>query len=142
MLSTICRRSISNKFKILDLATGKKDVEEWSISPSDLEYKAMKFMLFEGNLLFMDSRLHNDILILNLESRKKFWIQKAQLENQIREKVPKVDEEGEPFDINNFRVWGTRFVSERRHSLPTHPSVNSIQVLYRMELDYGRVSLG
>ena len=102
----------------------------------------MKNMVFEGKLLFMDSRLHNDILILNLESRKTFWIRKAQLEDQIREKMPKVDQEGEAFDVNNFRVWGTRFVPQRRHSFPMNPGVNSIAVLYRMELEYGRVSLG
>ena len=102
----------------------------------------MKNMLFEGKLLFMDSRLHNDILILNLESRKTFWIRKAQLEDQIREKTPKVDEEGEPFDVNNFRVGVTRFLPQSLHSFPMNPGVNSIAVLYRMELEYGRVSLG
>ena len=122
---------ISNKLTVLDLATGKKNVEEW---PIDVEYESLETFMFTRNFFFMNLGVENDIVVLNMESKKKFWMQRAILENQIREKTPDVDEDGDPFDIDNFPVWGTTFVPRELNSFPISPGANTMEIVYRMEL--------
>ena len=119
----------------MDLATGKKMVEEWSILPTDVQFFSIESIMFDKNFFLLNIGGENDVLVLNLQTQKKFWIQKSILENQIREQLPNVDEEGEPFDINSFRVTGANF--KRMNT-----EVNSIKIVYRMELDNGGISLG
>ena len=124
---------ISNKLMVLDLATGKKNVEEW---PIDIEYESLETFMFTRNFFFMNLGVENDILVLNMESKKEFRMQRSILENQIREKTPDVDEDGEPFNINN--MWRflseTTFVLRGLNSFPINPDVNTIEIVYRMEL--------
>ena len=124
---------ISNKLTVLDLATGKKDVEEW---PIDIHYESLETVMFKRNFFFVNLGVENDILVLNMESKKEFRMQRSILENQIREKTPDVDEDGEPFNINN--MWRflseTTFVLRGLNSFPINPDVNTIEIVYRMEL--------
>ena len=65
---------------------------------------------------------------MNLESRKKFWIQKAILRGLINEKLPHVAQDGEPFDRNNF--WPSEIQFEEMSV-----EVNSIEIYLTIDSD-------
>ena len=50
-------------------------------------------------------------MILNLSSRKQFWIKRKQrkvLANKIKEKIPDVDDDGNPRDFRRIRISDAR----------------------------------
>ena len=121
--------------EIIDLATGKQDVDVWPILPTHM-YIVHQFidnMMFRRNFFLLSNMISKfwfgeSILVLNLESRKKFWMRDAVLENQIREKLPDVDDEGDPFNINNYEV--------RRLTIEDmNLGENSIEIIHRMKLN-------
>ena len=87
----------------------------------------MKSIFFAGNFFLLDTYDAN-VLVLNLESRKKFWIQKAILRHLINEKLPDVDQEGEPYDRNNF--WPSEIQFE-----DMSVEVNSIEIYLTIDSD-------
>ena len=87
----------------------------------------MESIFVDRNYLLLNTFHENEILFLNLESRNKFWIQKAVLKDSIMEKLPALDEDGEPFDRNNFRSSVMKFME-------MYTNVESIKVLLAISL--------
>ena len=90
-----------NKLKICELATGNKNQEEWSFLPNGWKcpLEAAR-TIFDKNFLFVefehpwgnffmhpDLSENGDLLILNLASRKPFWMKKHFLEDEIKAKA-------------------------------------------------------
>ena len=106
-------------------------------------------VLFEGNfavLTFYDGWGSDttwmigigDLLILNLATRKKFWMTRSVIENQIKTKVTDVDDDGNPYDLDDFLENQS---SIREMTIGTH----EIEVKYQIEYqthDHGQLTLG
>lgn len=106
-------------------------------------------VLFEGNfavLTFYDGWGSDttwmigigDLLILNLATRKKFWMTRSVIENQIKTKVTDVDDDGNPFDLDDFLVNQSSIL---KMTIGTH----EIEVKYQIEYqthDHGQLTLG
>ena len=85
------------KLKVLERSTGYKKVEEWTFLPKGWNYWLKPWdpesVIFEKTfaLLRFDTRYNSpssdDILILNLVTRKLFWMRNRTVRNQIMEKV-------------------------------------------------------
>ena len=83
------------KLKVLERCTGHKKVEEWTFLPKDWNYDLVlwsKPIHFDKNfaLLEFDTRddpSRDDILILNLVTRKSFWMRSTTVETQVKEKA-------------------------------------------------------
>ena len=83
------------KLKVLERSTGNKKVEEWSFLPKDWKYHltgcvhgSVHIYQNYGFLRFntlADST--DDLLILNLVTRNKFWMQRTAIVREIREKA-------------------------------------------------------
>ena len=79
-----------------------------------------------------------DLLILNLATRKKFWMTRSVIENQIKTKVTDVDDDGNPFDLDDFLVNQSSILEM---TIGTH----EIEVKYQIEYqthDHGQLTLG
>ena len=131
---TVSKKLISDKLTILELATGKKEVEEWSIFPPDLSemirYKVEDWfddILIDGNFVLLSLYNHDFYLISNLASRETIREAKSRIQNQAKEYLPHPDED-EQFDRNKFLISGTKF-------LKMNTRVNSIDISIKMELD-------
>ena len=120
------------KFKIYDLATGNKNQEEWTVLPSiwphDLEFGEHN-TLFEKQFVLIDMIMHlhmlNDetriCLILNLATRKRFWLQKEPLEDKMREKAANlVDKNGEPYILQAEESFKYFFLSANKIVIPSN----------------------
>ena len=83
------------KLKVLERSTGNKKVEEWSFLPKDWKYhltgclhgsvyicRNYGFIRFNTSVDSTD-----DLLILNMVTRTKFWMRKAMIVREIREKA-------------------------------------------------------
>ena len=83
------------KLKVLERSTGNKKVEEWSFLPKDWKYHltgcvhgSVHIYQNYGFLRFntlADST--DDLLILNLVTRNKFWMRKSMIVRELREKA-------------------------------------------------------
>ena len=83
------------KLKVLERSTGNKTVEEWLFLPKDRKYRlqgcvhgSIHIHRNYGFLRFntsVDST--DDLLILNLVTRNKFWMQRTAIVREIREKA-------------------------------------------------------
>ena len=86
------------KLKVLERSTGNKKVEEWFFLPKDKKYRlqgcvrgSIHIHRKYGFLRFntsVDST--DDLLILNLVTRNKFWMRRAMIVREIREKAGRV----------------------------------------------------
>ena len=86
------------KLKVLERSTGNKTVEEWLFLPKDRKYRlqgcvhgSIHIHRNYGFLRFntsVDST--DDLLILNLVTRNKFWMRRAMIVREIREKAGRV----------------------------------------------------
>ena len=91
----VCQSISQLKRKVVELSTGDKKVEEWKFLPRDWKHCYVKKPIICKTFLFMEffHRIENlrmntgDILILNLVTRKKFWMWKEILTTQIKEKA-------------------------------------------------------
>ena len=94
------------KLKVLERCTGHKKVEEWTFLPKDWNYDLVlwsKPIHFDKNfaLLEFDTRddpSRDDILILNLVTRKSFWMRSTTVETQVKEKA------ADQIDLGNFHA--------------------------------------
>ena len=94
------------KLTICELATGNKFTEEWTFLPKTWQYPVNEQRtFFSKNFVILDFCKHHQyvdfddpgrLLILNMVTRKQFWIEKQTIENQIKANAPDVDEEGAP----------------------------------------------
>jgi len=96
-LSQIIKIASQVKLKIQELSTGKKKVEEWSFLLEELDHNLNKNIRIRRNLALIWFGTTSDPLILNLVTRNKFWIRRAVIANEVREKAGRLD-------LNDFRV--------------------------------------
>ena len=86
------------KLKVLERSTGNKKVEEWTFLPKNwnysLEDRGPRPVLFEKNFAILKFHIWGDlgtdtgdIMILNLVTRRSFWIRHATLVTQMKEKA-------------------------------------------------------
>ena len=84
------------KLKVLERSTGNKNVEEWNFLPKDwnyrLDFRGLRPTLFNKNFVLL--KFHTwlspdagDILVLNLITRKSFWMWSTTLVTQMMEKA-------------------------------------------------------
>ena len=99
---------------MVELATGDDDVEKWSVLPNDWKlWLNMEQVFVQKNFALI--RFHpqgpaetpvdtGDILILNLVSRKQFWMREQALVNKILQKLnDSVEyEEWEPITFSRY----------------------------------------
>ena len=79
-----------------------------------------------------------DILILNLATRKKFWMTRSIIDNQIKAKVTDVDDDGNPYDFDGF-LFEESSIQEMK--IGTHEIKVKYQIDYQTH-DYGQLTLG
>ena len=130
---------ISDKATILERATGKKNVEEWSFLPGtariyefDTFYKrtTQNRFRFDKNFVIIifdyrdaDNNI-GDLLLLNLVSRKQFWMKRAEVTNKIMIKIP---------DQNQDDLYDLPRIPLNRHKLRgLVVRENGIQIKYRI----------
>ena len=114
------------KLSICELATGKKNFEEWNFLPRNWDhYLSEKMIVLEDNfiaLIFDDHMFRpygtswnleghgrGDLLILNLATRKKIWMKRSQIENQMKAKVYEKGGNGNEIEIKyrlDYRYGG------------------------------------
>ena len=104
MLHTVCylsdkrifsSQNISHlKFKVQELSTGKTKVEEWTFLPANWDHDLFGTAILDKNFVFLDfhtwgnlSTDTDDILIMNLVTRTKFWMRSGTLMAQVKEKA-------------------------------------------------------
>ena len=103
-----------------ELSTGGKALEEWTFLPKNWRYQVDGHqIIFKENFLMLGFRPeyseNNNYtgahIILNLSSRKQFWIKRKErkiLAKKIKEKIPDVDDNGNPRDFRRIRIPDSR----------------------------------
>ena len=132
------------KFKICELATGNQHPEEWLVLPENL--LRANYSVCDGWMYFSDknlaaieieiSRLRLNIgwmlLILNLETRKRYWIAYESLAEKIYTRVTDVDLEElthpEEFAILQMRLKPNRIEIQFNTEMEYHTLVDMPQV--------------
>ena len=85
------------KIKIIEKSTGKKKVEEWSFLPKDWKYQLTCWAhakIFQNLAFFTFNTLGysiDDLLILNLVTRQKFWMRRAIIASELIEKAGRLN---------------------------------------------------
>ena len=79
----------------------------------------------------MDSTEDDDLLILNLASRKPFWLKKKPLEMEIKARATALDVDGEPYDFDDDR-FGMIYSVFRRMTVKQ----NEIEIDHHMDMDF------
>ena len=95
--------------KICELATGNKFVEEWTFLPEDCEHTLCKGTTqFDQNFALISCNQLRDILMLNLVTRKQFWVHGENIINQMKAKAPVGTHElhANPLNILNKTLSG------------------------------------
>ena len=86
------------KLKILERSTGYKNVETWTFLPNDWNYplntwlNGTRRIIFSNNFVLLkfftwENPNADDLMILNLITRKSFWMRTRTIETQAKEKV-------------------------------------------------------
>ena len=108
-----------SKIKVCELATGYKFTEEWTVSlPTNWQSPVdTSRIIFNKNFVLLEFDTQwdpstrswsrpatvDDLLILNLASRKQFWLKKKPLEMEIKARATALDLDGEPYDFDDDR---------------------------------------
>ena len=82
------------KLKIIERSTGNRKVEEWSFLPKDWKYQWRQVSIFQNLAGFTFNTLGNsidDFLILNLVTRKQFWMRRSIIASELIEKAGRLD---------------------------------------------------
>ena len=79
-----------------------------------------------------------DLLILNLATRKKFWMTRSMVHDQIIAKVTDLDDDGNPNDFDGFFL---QVSSIREMKIGTHEIKVKYQIEYQTQ-DHGQLTLG
>ena len=119
------------KLKVCELATGNKFTEEWDFLPRNWNNTLNTTLtIFDKNFVYLefedydpDAGEPGDILILNLATRRRTWMDRREIQSQIRMKIPEHEIEGEPFVLDDF-VWSC-----------------GIPILYRMKVRPNEIEL-
>lgn len=137
----------AQKLSICELATGKEHFEEWNFLPKKWNHHlGEKMIVLEDNflaLIFDDrmfrpygnsDKLHGhgrgDLLILNLASRKKFWMKRSQIENEMKAKVYEDGGDGAQYDYDELRVDDS-MIDEMK------VGKHEIEIKYKLDYRYG-----
>ena len=113
MLHNLCIFQSYEKVKIVELATGNENPQEWTFLPGNWTMMLFhaRFEQFAIFKFFPDQgSTADDILILNLASRKQFWMREETLVDQILQKFNRNFDgrfDGHDFndDINQFHWY-------------------------------------
>ena len=133
-----------SKISILELATGNNNLEEWTFLPrnSTRRFKDKHFV-FEENFVVIDFDDDNtpDVLLLNLATRKKFWMNRSLIETQIKAKVDVqiVDDDENPLNLDDFSVGVSRI---REMKIGTRDIEIKYEIAYRAARDEDILILG
>ena len=84
-------------------------------------------VLIFGDHMFRPSE---DLLILNLATRKKFWMKRSQIENQMKAKVYEEGGNGARYDYDELRIY-QKMIHEMK------VGKNEIEIKYRLDYRYG-----
>ena len=117
----------------IELQIENEFTEEWSVLPTNWKIPLdtsrtmfdKNFVLLEFNP--MDSTEDDDLLILNLDSRKQFWFKKRPLEIEIKARVTALDAKWD-FNDENFAIKDSYF---RQMNVKQ----NKIEIKHHMNLD-------
>ena len=123
------------KFTVSELSTSRWLTlqEEWRILP---ENETREFEVYDDQIIFDKNFVVIQVLIddfvlmiLNLATQKKFWIQPGVIEEKIFAKITDVDIDGEPFDFEDMAVgeWEIRQMKVRS---------NRIEIKYNIITEY------
>ena len=126
------------KLKICELATGNKFTEEWTFLPKNCQHTVCKGSIqFYQNFALIGCNRHRDILMLNLATRKQFWVHGDSIINQMKAKAPVGDHElhENPLNIGNDTLIG-------RGIGKMDVENNKIEVHYSAIMNYGYTVLG
>ena len=121
------------KLKICELATGNKFTEEWTFVPENCKHGlrvAIKDLQENFALVFKG----DEILLLNLATRKQFSVRTDNIINQMKAKAP-VHPEVNALNIDIKSRIGSGISGMQIGS-------NKIEILYTALMNYGTVDLG
>ena len=120
----------------IELQIENEFTEEWSVLPTNWKIPLdTSRTMFDKNFFLlefhpMDSTEDDDLLILNLDSRKPFWFKKRPLEIEIKARVTALDPE---WDFNeNFNE---HFTIEDSYFREMNVKQNKIEIIHHMNLD-------
>ena len=125
------------KIKVCELSTGYKFTEEWTVtlptnwqSPVDTSRIIFNknFVMFEFDTWMNGSAEDDDLLILNLSSRKQFWLKKKPLEMELKARAQR---NGEPYDFEDDR-FAMIYSVFRRMTVEQ----NEIVINHHMDMDF------
>ena len=134
-----------SKISILELATGNNNLEEWTFLPrnSIRRFNDKHDFVFEENFVVIDFDDDNtpDVLLLNLATRKKFWMNRSLIETQIKAKVDVqiVDDDENPLNLDDFSVEVSRI---REMMIGTRDIEIKYQIAYRATRYEDKLILG
>ena len=129
------------KVTICELATGHKFTEEWTFlpdtTPNERDWNDLvdfETGISHENYLLLDFEFDateesGDLLMLNLVSRKQFWMTKQNIRNQIKEKAPEVDFNGDHYNANALNDFNIMEGSRRMHV-----ERSEIEINYRFKI--------
>ena len=120
------------KAKIVEIATGNRQQEEWFVLPENMldeEHDVNTNDAYFSKKNFVAIEIDYEmLLILNLATRKRYWIEIGALEQPIYAKITGVDRHGVPIDPDLFDS-----VSEIRQ-MKVRP--DKIEMNYYITTDY------
>ena len=85
--------------KVIERATGCRNAEEWKFLPDNWNYDIDRRSrtIFSKNFLHLQFKKNgDDLLFMNLISRKQFWTGENELFDQVKLKMDGVDADGVP----------------------------------------------
>ena len=119
------------------MSTGNQQQEEWLVLPEDMlhkEYEVWEVFFSRKNFVAIEMVIDFDdeiymLLIMNLVTRKRFWISTRSLEEKILAKITDVDLDGDPYDLE-FLAGGEKEIRQMR------VKSNRIEIKYHLTQDY------
>ena len=117
----------------IELDIGNESTEKWTVLPTNWQIPLdTSRTMFDKNFVLlefhpMDSTEDDDLLILNLDSRKQFWFKKRPLEIEIKARVTALDAKWD-FNDENFAIKDSYF---RQMNVKQ----NKIEIKHHMNLD-------
>ena len=110
---------------------------------------ANNFVLFEFETIWTDSDSVDepgDLLILNLASRKPFWMQNRTLADEIQSRVTVFNDDDEPYDFEND--YDFRMIDSVMRRMKVESNVieiihyGDVDIRSRWDYDYDRIIVG
>ena len=132
------------KLKICELATGNNVTEEWTFLPKNRKYYlSVEMSQFYENFALLYFSGGQKILLLNLATRKQFWVDSEKIINKMKAKAP-VDAEVDLLNIIRSAQFDSYTTIGQGIGIMEVGS-NKIEVkytVYAVLMEYGDVALG